>query len=440
MTENDQINEPRRTEEVQDIIDRMPHRTGKTVTILLCGLAALLVLFGWLIEYPETVSGSVSITASQAPVRLVAIVSGKIHLLKNNRDTLNENDIIAVMENPANMKEVMTVDHFINKMQLDSLIQNPGKIHPPKVTALGELSSAYFSFCDAFEKMRQYQAERPYEKKKAGLKSQLASQIKIFQCNREQIKIKSQTLKISKKNIHRDSLLFETSAIAELDLEKSAVNYLGLLESKQSMQINDASFQLQINDTQNKLQLLEIERSEKEQQLTIALITGFNNLRSDLLKWKQQYLFIAPFAGTLEYLNFWRENDFFSAGIEVFSVLPGNNQVLGQIYLPANGAGKVQKGQKVVIKLDNYPHLEYGSVEGLVHSVSSLTNQTELISSQEVIPTYMITVDLPNRLKTNYGSPLDFDYELRGTADIVTKPRKLFERFFDNLKYIAREK
>ncbi len=440
MTEDKQIKQSGRTEEVQDIIDRMPYRTGKVVMMLICGLAILLLLFGWLIEYPETVSGSVSITASQAPVHLVANASGKIHLLKHNRDTLDENEIIAFVENPADLDDMTDLEHFIKKIQLDSLIQNPEKIKLPGGTVLGELSSTYFDFNDAFEKMVQYQTEKPYEKKKDGLKSQLAYQIKIFKHNREQMNTKSKTLSISQKNMHRDSLLFKTAAIAELELDKSTADYLSLLESNQSIQIKDASYQLEINDTRNQLQLLETEQAEKEQQLTMNLISGLNNLRSELQKWKQQYLFITPFAGTLEYLNFWRENDFLSAGVETFSVLPDDNPVIGQIYLPSSGAGKVEKGQKVIIKLDNYPYMEYGSIDGQVHSVSRLTNQTELVSNQDIVPTYMINVDLPKRLTTNFGSTLDFCYELQGTAEIVTKPRRLLERLFDNLKYITSKK
>ena len=108
--ENDEFHQTfERTEEVRDIIDRMPYRTGRVVAILVTGLCALLLLFGWLIEYPETVSGPVTITSRQAPVRLVANVSGKLHLLKNSGDTLLENDIVGLMDNPARLQDVLEV-------------------------------------------------------------------------------------------------------------------------------------------------------------------------------------------------------------------------------------------------------------------------------------------------------------------------------------------
>ncbi len=440
MNDRDLKKTAQRTEEVRDIIDRMPHRTGKIVAIVVAGLCTLLLLFGWLIEYPETVSGAISITARQAPVRLVSNISGKLHLLKNDGDLLHESDIIAMMDNPANLQDMLVTEHFLAKCKFDSLISDLTNVQLPEITALGELSSVYFTFCDALEKMKQYNDSQLYEKKQDGLKSQLRSQIQLFQYNREQIKTREQSLKIAKKSMRRDSLLFRSSAIAELDLDRSSVSYLGAQENTQALNKEDANYQLQMSETRHQIQLLRIEQQETEQKLKMNLIIGYNELGNSIRQWKQRYLFIAPFAGSLEYLNFWRENEFLSAGTEAFSVLPADNHLLGQVYLPSSGAGKVKPGQKVIVKLDNYPYMEYGAIDGQVQSISMLSNKTEVVAGQNKILTYQVTVDLPQQLTTNYGATLDFRYEIKGVAEIITKPRKLIERLFDNLKYVASKK
>jgi len=429
-----------RTEEVRDIIDRMPYRTGRMVAILVTGLCALLLFFGWLIEYPETVSGPVTITSRQAPVRLVANVSGKLHLLKSNGDSLLENDVIGFMDNPARLQDVLIVEKFVGANQLESIFERTGNLIFPEITALGELSSGYYSFRNAVEKWDQYQSAKPYDKKRASLISLLKSQTELFDYNRKQMDTKNHSLKLSKKTIHRDSILYGSSAIAELDLDRSAISYLGLLESAQAMGKEEASYRQQINDTKHKLQLLQVEQNEAGQKMRMDVIAGYNELVNNLRLWRQKYLFVAPFAGTLENLNFWHENDFLQAGTETFSVLPADNPLLGQVYLPSQGAGKVAVGQNVIIKLENYPYMEYGSVDGQVRSISTLTNQAEAITRQKNMHTYLVTVDLPKRLTTNYGATLDFRYEIKGVAEIVTKRRRLLERLFDNLKYIASKK
>ena len=73
-----------RTEEVRDIIDRMPYGIGKIVALIVVGLAVLLLFVGLMIDYPEKVSGPISTTSRQAPVRLVAItVQRSISIMKS---------------------------------------------------------------------------------------------------------------------------------------------------------------------------------------------------------------------------------------------------------------------------------------------------------------------------------------------------------------------
>jgi len=305
---------------------------------------------------------------------------------------------------------------------------------------LGELSIPFYSFLNALQMHLNYNEGMPYQKKMESAKTLLKSQLQLMEFNRQQMSTNTSSLKIIGKNVHRDSLLFHSATIAEADLERSAVNYLAKVENNQAMGKEYTNIELQINDTRSKLQMLELEQQEAEQKLQMDLYSGYNELSNNIKKWKLAYTFSSPFDGKLEYLNFWRENDFIAAGTPVLSVIPSDNPLLGQIYLPAQGAGKVVVGQEVIIRLDNYPYLEYGSIGGKVKMISALTNQSEAFAKKNDLQTYLITVDLPDKLTTNYGTTLGFNYEIKGIADILTKKRKLLLRLFDNLKYIASKK
>ena len=429
-----------RTEEVQDIIERIPHRTGRVVAIIVVIMAGLLLFFGWLIEYPEKVTGPVSITARQAPVKLVSGTSGKLHLLKSSSDTLIENEIFAFLDNPAKLDDILVTEEFLYKNNPDSLYLHPSVFNLSSSMSIGDLSTQYYSLLNAVDKVFQYRSGQPYEKKLRNLVSLLKSQMKLKENNQKQLKTKKNTLKIAEKNVHRDSTLFLSSTIAELDVDRSSINYYGVLESSQTVERDNTSIGMQIEDTRYKLQTLLLDQKESESKLRMDLIASYNELISGVIKWKLSYCFVSPINGKLEYLNFWRESDFITAGTAVFSIIPSDNPILGQVYLPSTGAGKVAEGQDVIIKLDNYPYIEYGSINGKVKTISQLSNQSVEVSGQNKINTYLITVDLPIELTTNYGAKLDFRYEIKGIADILTKRRKLLERLFDNLKYIASKK
>jgi hypothetical protein len=433
-------NVDQRTEEVRDIIDRMPQGIGKIVTIIVSGLAALLLMLGMMIDYPEKVTGSISITARLAPVRLVANTSGKLHLLKNNNDLLQENQIIACLDNPARLDDVLAIENFIQHNSSDSLCNQPENNVLRTDVVLGELSMQYYTFLNSLQKQFNYKEGKPYGKKLESAKMLLRSQLQILEFNRQQIGVNATSLKIVGKNLHRDSLLYRSATIAEVDLERSAVSYLGMVENNQALEKEITGIQLQVDDTRSKLQMLELERQEVEQKLRMDLYSGYNELVNSIKKWRLAYTFSSPFDGKLEYLNFWRENDFVTAGTPLLSVIPTDNPLLGQVYLPSQGAGKVTIGQEVIIRLDNYPYMEYGSISGKVKMISALANQTEAFAKKNDINTYLVTVDLPGKLTTNYGTTLDFNYEIKGVADILTKKRKLLLRLFDNLRYIASKK
>ena len=144
-------------------------------------------------------------------------------------------------------------------------------------------------------------------------------------------------------------------------------------------------------------------------------------------------MFKSPIKGKIQYSKFWNNNQFIQIGEPVFTVVPIENRVLGQMTLPAHGAGKVKIGQEVIIKLDDYPYTEYGSIKGKVASISLTSNPVNTINGS--METYLVNVSLPEGLKTNYGSILNFKFEMKGVGEIITNDRKLLERFFDNLKY-----
>ncbi|NEW85590.1 MAG: HlyD family efflux transporter periplasmic adaptor subunit [Mariniphaga sp.] len=410
------------------------------VMIFVAGFAMLLLFFGFFIDYPEKVTGPISITARQAPVRLVANTSGKLHLLKGNNDLLKENETIAYLDNPARLADVLTIENYLQTNCADSLSNQPEIKNLPTNLVLGELSQPFYTFLNSLQKLAHYKDGKPYEKKLASAKSLLNSQKQLTAFNRKQMNTNIASLKIVGKNVHRDSVLFHSSTIAEADLERSAISYLGKVENNQTIEKEFANMQLQVNDTRGKLEMLELEQQEAEQKLRMDLYSSYNELANSIKKWRLAYTFPSPFEGKLEYLNFWRENDFITAGTALLSVIPSDNPLLGQVYLPSQGAGKVTIGQEVIIRLDNYPYMEYGSINGKVKMISALSNQTEAFAKKNDISTYMITIDLPDKLTTNYGTTLDFNYEIKGVADILTKKRKLIQRLFDNLKYIASKK
>ncbi|ULT25770.1 hypothetical protein KUH03_01870 [Sphingobacterium sp. E70] len=46
-----------RTEEVRDIIERMPNTFARNISLLVCFIVGLLIFFGYVVKYPDVVTG-----------------------------------------------------------------------------------------------------------------------------------------------------------------------------------------------------------------------------------------------------------------------------------------------------------------------------------------------------------------------------------------------
>lgn len=74
------------SEEVRDIIERMPTHWAMWVALVTSAIVVVIFALSCFVKYPEFVSGDITITMKNAPVRLLSNASGQIHLLAKKQD------------------------------------------------------------------------------------------------------------------------------------------------------------------------------------------------------------------------------------------------------------------------------------------------------------------------------------------------------------------
>jgi HlyD family secretion protein len=151
-------------------------------------------------------------------------------------------------------------------------------------------------------------------------------------------------------------------------------------------------------------------------------------------EWSQNNLLIAPIDGSLSLSEYWNINQNVSFGDVIFSVIPdGLAQFKGRVFVPLVGAGKVKIGQKVNIKLDNYPYMEYGYIE------TTIVNKSRLPVVVEGEKFYIVDVVLPQTIVTNYNYKIDPDMEMYGAAEIITEDISIFKRVLMPFRYFTQK-
>jgi hypothetical protein len=425
-----------RTEEVASIIERMPTKFGTSISAVAIGLVLLLFLFGWLIKYPSILSGPIIINTRQAPVKLVASTSGNIILLENKSGAIvKAGEYIAYVKNEANLKDVRLLENMLYSINIHKITYKEHRHLFPENLSLGEINNKYFNYLNALYQYLDYTIQQPYEIQKQINQKLLDLQSKKFEQLKNDFQNQDIKYKTSQSLFKKDSTLYTRNVTSKADIEHSIIAKANSELDYNAIDKEISNTSYQINEAQNKAQVIAIEKASKERELIINLFNTYYDLIDAIKKWERTYIFAAPINGKVDFLSFIKSNDYIQSGEELFKIIPVNNQIIGQVNLPENGSGKVKVGQRVIIKLNNYPFNEYGSIKGKVKRISLVTNQQTLSDNQNKVNSYLVDIDLPFGLKTNYGVELNFHAEAKGTAEIITADRRLIERFFDNLRH-----
>ena len=435
MTESDNIEI--RSDEVQEIMGTPPKwiiRRGITIILL---VVIVLLVGSYFYNYPDLIQARVTILSENPPVSIVARSDGKlIKIFVADKQVVTENTILGIIENPANYE-----DAFELIKNLDSI--QPYFIHPElfntlsfnKEYSLGQNHSYYSSLVS---QLRDYQTSVSYntfEQRIKSLEKQVTDYANYYEKLRQQIGVLNQDYILASSQFHRDSTLHVKKVMSDVDFEKSEAAMLKQKYAYQNAMTNLASTQITMNQLKQQIQEQKVLNSESENKLMAALKEKYDNLVNQLKAWEQAYVLKTPIAGQVTFTNFWSVNQFVSAGNVVFNVVPEKEQkIIGKATVPIAGAGKVEVGQRVNIKLDNYPYMEYGLLEGRITNISMVP------VSNEKGGYYTAEIELINNLVTNYKKELPFNQEMQGNAEIITKDRRLIERLVEPLVSIFREK
>lgn len=426
-----------RSEDVNDILSRPPRwilRWGSTVILL---IVVLLLIGSAIFRYPDRLTAPVLITSENLPAQLVAKTTGRLqNIFKNEGDLVSKGDLIATIENPTSYENYVELKAI--SAQFSDTLNSGGNISGctfPASLQLGELQSAYTQFLKSFKEYKNFIEINYHQKKIAILKRQIEAQKSQKLLSEKQLSISKEQMEISDRIYKRDLTLFDQKVISQFDIEKSKSTQLSTRQEYETAQADLNNMKINILQAEQGVFDLEQEREEKLNLLERSLMGDYDNLRAEVKQWEQNYLLVSPVDGKVSFTKFWQENQNISLGDIVFTIVPLRDaKITGKIYLPLNGAGKVKVGQKVNIKLDNYPYMEFGMVQVNIASISIVPT---VINENKV---YIVGVEFPNRLRTNYGTDLVFTEEMQGSAEIITEDLSLLQRVIFPVKHVLKSR
>lgn len=413
------------SEPVKEIMGNPPARILRWGTTVMFSVFVLFVIFAWVIRYPDTIPAPIEITTVNPPVTLVSKITGHITgLYVQDREKVSADQVIAVMETSASIEDFRLLNNTIDT------IRNPELLNfklLPGFLKLGELQEAYSSFLKNLQDLNNFTTNDFYGSKIQSLTDEIIGIQEYINrlLVKERLYIENKTLE--DKRHKRDSLLFITGVIPESDYELSHQSLIRINIELQQVRLDHSEKSIELAEKRQLLQDYTINRIEEKEKLVAVLVESFMNLKAQIKIWENNYLLISPIDGIVSFTKFWKSNQSVVKDEAVVNIIPvRTGKFLGRINLKMQRSGKVKTGQDVNIKLSGYPYLEYGIVRGTVKSKSLVPTGN----------TYIIEIDLPDGLTTNYGTKLDFTQNMQGTAEIITEDMRLLQKIVNPFRYL----
>ena len=417
-----------RSEEVQDILTKIPHWIIRWGSLVVLVILLLLFLVSWMVKYPDIITTEITITTQIPPEKLVAKTSGKIQaILIDDKAIVNVNTPLAVIENAANYKDV-----FLLKAITDTISLSNSKFPFEKLQAaqFGEIENSFAMFQKEYIASELNKQLQPYKVESSAQSfesKQLRERLQLLEGQKE---INQSELKLLKTDVERYEKLFKKGIISAQEIEKQRLIYLQDEKNYKSLLSSISQLKSSINELNRSSKTTIINESTTSINLERSVMQSFYQLKKAIKDWELNYVFRSSVKGTVSFLQIWSENQTINTGENMFAIIPSTEKgYIGKVKAVAQNSGKLQIGQKVNIRLANYPDREFGVIEGKLKTIS-LTPDKE--------GNLLLDIALPNGLQTSYKKQINFKQEMTGTADIVTEDLRLLERLLYQFRDIFR--
>lgn len=430
MPKNSLDNIELRSEEVQEILTNAPHWMIRWGNIIFLILILMLLSLSWFIKYPEIISSEAIVTTEIPPEKEFAMMSGKLDaILVSDNGSVTKDQPLAIVENTANYKDVFKLKKIVDTIRVHN---KPFSFPIDSLPSLllGDIGSTFAIFENNYIQYELNMKLNPF------VNEELANRFSLYELNKRlsnlysQQKIGRREFSFKEKDLKRIKLLYEKGVVSKREYEDKQVEYAQAEINYQNFESSISQLKEAINNANKTYKGTEINRVNEEMILLKNVIQSFDQLKKVIRDWEYMYVLKSNIEGTVSFLNVWSANQTVNKGDLVFSIIPKeNSSFIAKLKTPSRNSGKIKMGQRVNVRLENYPETEFGLLNGIVKRISMIPDKEG---------NYFIDVELPEKLITSYNKEIEFKLEMRASADIITEDLRLIDRFFYQLRNVLK--
>lgn len=415
-----------REEYYNDIHDMKPKWWMRWGILSVFIILFIILSLGYIVKYPDAIRSEFRLTTNKPSITLHLPHDSHVEkLFIKDRDKVKPKTNLVVIENTSDYKDILSLSKEIESFSFerDSILVFFDKLLNIDLQLGSKVENDWNVFTK--ELLEYYKIEKleTFQLQVGFLKNELTKQYNLRKHYQELIVSNKEQKQLLKQQIETDSILFSKGVISKMTFYQNKRDYLTKKEILGNNNLSLKRINLDILKLNNSI--VNINNNEEERLLSkkLSIRRSLNRLKSSIESWKIDNLLISPIEGQISFLQDLKEESSFNG--DVIVITPNNKEYYATVNIPLLGAGKVEVGQRVILKLNDYPHREFGVIEGELVKFSSVSNENYYLGKVIISKDEMSSYDKKINLKEN----------MRGVAEIITNDRNLLGRLFEKLTY-----
>lgn len=290
MPENSLEHIELRSEEVQEILTKVPHWMIRWGNVLFLLLIVMLLIISWFVKYPDIIQSEALVTTQIPPQKEYAKTNGKLDaiLVKDNQN-IKINEPLAIVENTANYKDVFKLKSIIDTIKINNKSFS-FPIDSIPILFLGDIESQYALFENSYIQYQLNKKLQPFSNEAVANRYSISELNRRLQSLQSQKEINKTELSFKEKDLQRNKSLFNKGVISAQDYENKQLEYAQAERNYQNFESSISQIREGISNAHKTSKGTEINRVKEEMTLLKNVIQSFNQLKKAIKDWEYQYV------------------------------------------------------------------------------------------------------------------------------------------------------
>lgn len=260
-----------------------------------------------------------------------------------------------------------------------------------------------------------------------------------------QIELQNTQVQLAFDTLNRYQQVKSIDGVSAADVNHHQMEY-----NAQSEQLSTLNRELDSLTKQIKEQQITLDRTKQLQQANLRQLQQSlaDNAQSDIQNKASEIIAIySPIDGVVS-TNSIKIGQYIDSSKPLLTLLPNDNHLIAQIYVPSRAIGFVKSGDDVLLRYNAYPYQKFGHARAKIISVAKTAMAAQDIDSIGVVsqneqmthePLYIVRAKLEKQYIKAYGNEMPLQVGMTLDGDILHETRKLYEWALEPLYSIGKK-